>query len=259
MPTRALEHGDALLPRPKPDLCVCFRTDELIPPSWMAKMPEATRNLILFEGTETGQRERAFPFLSIEGKKSYISPDDPKPLHQSLNNASQALHNMYEFFREAEAETVFFEKVRFFSAAAMSRGIRIRIHRAVPIDPVKNDNRYDRIMPDYPLWFEYEHFAETDGGEFERQKVVDVFENIIWGYGPELFNLLHRAAESVGEKFRNDKSLHKQRNEAYYRHGQEGGLYKNTESTATSRADSGSVLEESLSARVTKKKKQENE
>ena len=237
MPTRALDRGDRLLPRPKPDLCVCFRTYELIPRSSMAEMPTATRSLITFEGNNP---ERAFPFLTIEGKKSFITPDDPTALCQSLNNASQALHNMYEFFREANDEETFFEKIRFFSAAAMSKGIRVRIHRAVRIDPERSDNKFNRIKPDYPLQFEYEEFSKADSNEYERQKVVDVFENIIWGYGPELFSLLHKAAKEIAEKFKNDKGLQKQRSETYYRHGQEGGRSKR-DSAATSQADRNSV------------------
>lgn len=248
MPTHAIALGDPLLPRPKPDLSVSFRLDEIVPLNLRKHMPEAAEDLIVCEGNP---RERAFPFFTIEAKKAFISPDDPAALNQSLNNASQALHNMYEFFREAGDEATFFEKVRFFSIAAMSKGVRVRIHRAAETQ--------ERIVPSYPLCFEYEEFVRIDDGDFKRQNVVDVFEKIIWGYGPQLFNLLHEAAIAVAEKFKNNSNLARERDECYYRHGQSGGkFYEKLASVAQSRASMNSVYEESQSAPRNVKRKLEN-
>ena len=240
MPSRALESGDDLLSRPKPDLCICFRTKEVVPKDFMVEMPQATRDLAYFEGKE----ERAFPFLTIEAKKSYTTPDDEKALYQSLNCASQALHNMYEFFREAGDDATFFEEVRVFSVAAMSKGLRIRVHRAV-------ETTGKRILPDYPLQFEYFDFMKADEQEFERQKVIDAFENIVWGYGPKLFDLLYRAAKVIAEKFERNKELKVERTEAYYRHNQRGGRRIN--SAVPSQADGDSVRGGTPSGRPAKR------
>ena len=242
MPTTAISTGDPLLPRPKPDLCVSFRLDEVVPSDLLIHMPAATGALIVFEG---GPMERAFPFFTIEAKKAFTSPDDPAALNQSLNNASQALHNMYEFFKEAGDEATFFNKVRFFSAAAMSKGVNVRIHRAVETS--------ERIVPTYALRFEYEEFMRIDESDFQRKKVVDVFENIIWSYGPKLFSLLHEAAKAVAEKFKNNSNLARERDEVYYRHGQIGGRF--SASVAPSHASKSIVHGGDQLAPSSKKKK----
>ena len=228
MPTTAIPTGDPLLRRPKPGLCVSFRLDEVVPSDLLIHMPAATGALIVFE---SGPMERAFPFFTMEAKKAFTSLDDPAALNQSLNNASKALHNMYEFFREAGDEATFFNKVRFFSAAAISKGVNVRIHRAVETS--------ERIVPLYALRFEYEEFMRIDESDFQRNKVVDVFENIIWGYGLELFDLLHEAAKAVAEKFKNNSNLAQERDEVYYRHGQTGRRF--SASVASSQVSKGAV------------------
>ena len=52
---------------------------------------------------------RAFPFFTIEAEASLTSTLDHVALQKNLNNASQALHNMYEFLKEAGYEEKFFE------------------------------------------------------------------------------------------------------------------------------------------------------
>ncbi len=67
--------------------------------------------------------------------------------HQSLNNTSLALHNMYEFFKDAgpNHEKKFFPKVRFFSVVASTEGLNIRIRRAT-----REPSHISLIMPERP-------------------------------------------------------------------------------------------------------------
>lgn len=246
MPTRAFGQREKVPARPKPDLCVSFRREQLLERSLMAHIPIVTWRLIHFEGMNAGGEHRIFPFLTIEAKKSFTAPDDRTALYQSLNNASQALHILYEFFHEAGSDEIFFEKVRFFSAAAMSTGIKIRIHRAVFIDQKPSEAGYQRIVSDYPLAFEYEDFESAvvvaDGSGYERQKVVNTFENIIWGYGSVLFNMLRETARKVAEKFESQPDLAYSRSEKDYRHGQIWGFSRNN-SVMNSQADGDSFHE----------------
>ncbi len=96
-----------------------------------------------------------FHFLTIEAKKANISANNTVEKHQSLNNASQTLHNMFEFFRDARAEheSKFFIKVRFFSVIASIKDLTIRIHRVT-----RELDKKCFIIPIYLLRFEYREF-----------------------------------------------------------------------------------------------------
>ena len=86
-------------------------------------MPLTTKRLVCYESADEIGDARVFHFFTIEAKKTKTSTGDTVGMHQSLNNASQALHNMFEFFREAgpQHENTFFDKVRFFSVVAASK------------------------------------------------------------------------------------------------------------------------------------------
>ena len=79
-----------------------------------------------------------------------ISIDVNKALYQSLNNVNQALHNIFEFFKNAglKHEEIFFNNVRFFSVAANNKGLLICIHWAIKIP--ENTESMLLIMPDQP-------------------------------------------------------------------------------------------------------------
>lgn len=132
MPTRAYQMGHKFLTQPKPDLAVCFCRQNLIPGHLWNNMPISTQRLACFENTSETGASKVFHFFTIEAKKAMISADDTVGKRQSLNNASQALHNMFEFFRDAgpQYEESFYAKVRFFSVVASTEGLTIRIHRA---------------------------------------------------------------------------------------------------------------------------------
>ncbi|KAH8163467.1 hypothetical protein CIB48_g4779 [Xylaria polymorpha] len=134
MPTRAPSRPSPVkkfLTQPKPDLAVAFRRDYLFPEHWKI-LPRALRNIICYEGRWVTKTTRAFHFMTVEGTSSNETAEEEVAFAQCLNNASQSLHNLYEFFREAGEEhvDVFFRQVRFFSAVSTTQGIRIRVHRA---------------------------------------------------------------------------------------------------------------------------------
>ena len=222
MPTRAYWKGESFLTQPKPDLAVCFNRKTLIADHLWNNMPIATKRLACYESVDEIGRTRVFHFLTIEAKKVRTSTGDTVGMRQSLNNASQALHNMFEFFREAgpHHEDTFFAKVRFFSVVASTEGLTIRIHRATR-EPT-NGPEQGFIIPGYPLRFEYKEFGNVPRDRFERETVLNIFEKILLGYGvKELHVLLQHAAKGVVEKLRKDSNEMRLRgDENFYRHGQ---------------------------------------
>jgi hypothetical protein len=224
MPTRAYRMQTKFLTQPKPDLAVSFHRQALITQNLWRMLPQATKGLACYEDVDEAGRTKVFHFFTIEAKKAMISADDTVGKRQSLNNASQALHKLFEFFRDAgtEHEKAFFAKVRFFSVVASTEGVTVRIHRAVQ-EPVDDDPGL--IMdddPGYPLRFEHEEFLRIPKDCFDRRPVVEMFERILLGYGAgELHKLLGNAAKAIVENLRNDPAGTTARaNSDFYRHGQ---------------------------------------
>lgn len=220
MPTRAYERKEKFLTQPKPDLAVCFVRKPLIPNSLWNKMPKATQRLACYENMTEMGTERVFHFCTVEAKKSLSSPDNDVAKRQSLNNASQALHNMFEFFQDAgkQHEEIFFAKVRFFSVVASTEGLTIRIHRAVR----ESGAEEGFIIPQYPLRFEYQVFLKVLKNNYDRRMVFETFAKILVGYGVnELRLLLSGAATAIMTKLDNDPDAKVPRQEAnFYRYGQ---------------------------------------
>ncbi|MCJ1399256.1 hypothetical protein MMC11_002458 [Xylographa trunciseda] len=241
MPTRAYSMGGKFLTQPKPDLAICFRREVLIPNHMWFTIPRATGRLACFENPSEVGETRAFPFFTIEAKKAESSSDDTVGKRQGLNNASQALHNMFEFFRDADAdadthhEDIFFEKVRFFSVGASTEGLTVRIHRAVRDPGDKTGLGFImKNRPDYPLRFEHQNFAHIPKTNFDRETVFKIFETILIGYGVnELCGLLASAAQALMDKLNNDDEAKEARQDPeFYRYGQTKvpGSKKNTPS-----------------------------
>ncbi|KAI0975408.1 hypothetical protein F4678DRAFT_324991 [Xylaria arbuscula] len=253
MPTRVskdLQSDERFLTQPKPDLAIAFRRDYLFPEHWQS-LPPATRDIICYEGKGETKTTRAFHFMTIEGKHSYKTAEDKVALSQCLNNASQSLHNLYEFFKEAGEEhvDVFFGQVRFFSAVSTTQGIRIRVHRACRArghrgeitqpdmaGPLNQPVAMDPIFADYPLQFEYDDYYKADGTEFTRDNVVTTFEHILVGYGIKVLSeCLRKAAEAVVEKcqkYFEDYGERLPRPDGFYSHGQMPPPAKSTTSLA---------------------------
>lgn len=215
MPTCAAQQNENFLSAPMPDLAVGFYREKLWPSgcNWRY-WPRETRKLVSYEGEKgLAKNMQAFNFMTIEAKKSFTDVDDTKGRNQSLNNASQALHNMYEFFKEADREgseqevvnadkyrNIFFDRVRFFSVVATSKAMKIRIHRA---DMVADDKKSEWIMPHYPLRFVYSDWKVIQGENFKYSTVVEELTKIMVDYGVnELATLLREAIRSVDQKFK---------------------------------------------------------
>jgi hypothetical protein len=222
MPTRAYWKGESFLTQPRPDLAVCFIRKALVPDNIWNYMPKATKRLACYEGADEIKAERVFHFFTIEAKKGQTPISDTVGKRQSLNNASQALHNMFEFFKEAgpRHEEIFFEKVRFFSVVASTEGMVIRTHRATRVHEGGLDE--DPIIPEYPLRFEYKEFCTIPKDKFERKIILENFERILHGYGvKELHLLLRKAAEDVVRKLKDDASgMSLRGNPTFYRYDQ---------------------------------------
>jgi hypothetical protein len=210
-------------------------------------MPNATRQLACYENMTEAGRARVFHFCTIEAKKSLTSTEDNVGKRQSLNNASQALHNMFEFFRDAgpRHEEIFFDQVRFFSVVASTEGLTIRIHRAIRdsgteqgfIIPKSSD------WPEYPLRFEHQVFSKVTKENFDRKLVLEAFAKMLLGYGVnELHLLLQDAAKDLMAKLNEDPTEKALRdNEHFYRYGQ-------TEIPTSSRKPTPAVPAQTLSA-----------
>ncbi|KAI9873676.1 MAG: hypothetical protein M1830_010728 [Pleopsidium flavum] len=246
MPTRAYPKGERFLTQPKPDLAVCFRREALIPEDLWSAFPKATMRLACYEHA-VDATERLFHFFTIEAKKARISADDDVGKRQSLNNASQALHNMFEFFRDAgpQHEDDFFTKVRFFSVVASTEGLTMRIHRAT-----RDAAGWALILknrPEYPLKFKYREFFTIQRKDFGREMVLETFKKILIGYGAnELRPLLHKAAAAIMEKLRCDPEGEKSRQDPdFYRYGQTSitpGSRKNTPAASRDQSVQSNML-----------------
>jgi hypothetical protein len=225
MPTRAVWKGGKFLTQSKPDLAVCFRRQALIPSNLWRDMPDATKCLACYENDGQFGSTRVFHFLTIEAKKAMTSTGDIVGLRQSLNNASQALHNMFSFCRDAGAqyEDEFFTQVRFFSVVASTEGLIIRIHRATREPADGSDiGLIIKERPDYPLRFEYEEFFKIQRESFDRKTVFEIFKKILVGYGVnELYSTLKKAAKALMEKLAKDpEGVILRSNSNFYRFGQ---------------------------------------
>ena len=186
-------------------------------------LPDPTKGLACFENIFSNA-SRIFHFLAVEAKRAMLDLDSPQALHQCLNNASQALHNMFEFFRSAgpDHEEVFYKKVRFFSVVANRKGILVRIHRA--IKKPKDARPWGLVMPDrpeYPLQFGFREFQRiSDADEFSRKKALEVVKRILKYATDDLFKMINAAASKLVENVEKDHGLYFARREAdFYSYG----------------------------------------
>ena len=204
-PSRAFVEGEgSLLTKPKPDLAISFCRERLLPDlSWIS-LPFAIQSLASYENLRHPARCKVFHFLTIEAEKGMASAVDSTGLFQNLNNASQSLYNMFEFFREAgsDHEQKFFDEVRFFFIVASTEGLVFRIHRATRV------TEQDAMVTDgYPLRFLYRVFKRLQFGiNYNRAAVLEILRPILLAYAEEtLFRLLKAAAEAIREKFLNNR------------------------------------------------------
>ena len=231
MPSRVLwdipkgrESEAKFLTQPKPDLAVCFIREAVISDSMWKTLPEPTKGLACFENSLKND-SRIFHFLAIEAKKAMVDTESPQALHQCLNNASQALHNMFEFFRDAgpKHEQLFYDKVRFFSIVANRRGLIVRIHRAIRFPD--DASPWELVMPDRPeyrLKFEFRELHRiNDRDDFSRKKVLEAIKKILKHATDDLLAKIKAAASDLVQNLQKDLGMHRaRRKEDFYSYGQ---------------------------------------
>ena len=224
MPTIDYYLSHKFLTQPKPELAVCFKRNMVIPDDIWCCMPDATLRLACYETPDRRGCSKAFHFFTIQGRRGNAQMAE----YQNLNNASQALHNLFEFFQGAgpRHRDNFFSEVGVFSAVADMNGLKVRIHRA--IDVGENRSEDDIHIPGYPLRFEFREFVTVEengfaGKRFDRKTVLELFGKILVGYGVEkLHGLLQDAARDLWEKLKNDiKGFSLRQNADFYRHEQD--------------------------------------
>lgn len=131
---------------PKPDLNISFQLQSFnetaaIPPSLDKS----------FRPDSAGQMNgRCFPFLFFEVKKSKESLERAEMAN--LNNASQALWNIYGWMLRARKTEDFFAKVRVFSFVFNVEALMVRMHRATPHDTTGLQYHFSevRMLRGYP-------------------------------------------------------------------------------------------------------------
>jgi hypothetical protein len=141
-------------------------------------------------------------------------------MRQNLNNVSQALHNIFEFFREAEPqyENKFFVKIRFFSVVINTEDLAIRIYRS--IRKSINGSNQNFIISEYSLRFEYREFCNMTRNKFDRKIVLKIFEKILLGYeANKLYLLFHNTVKVIVDKLKKDsKTIYLKENKNFYRY-----------------------------------------
>ena len=196
---RIMKPGAAEIVMPKPDLAVAFKTSSFINNLQMILLGEL-RSHMCPENFKLDKKDRAFHFFSIEAKDTKAASAWEVAINQNFNTASQALHNIYQFLAKAGKEEIFYEKIRFYSVVATSAGFQLRVHRATKLSEDE-----DRILPDYPLRFEFDEICSMTG-RYTKGKVVRIVENILVEYGIKILKpILKDAVEIVVAKLRSER------------------------------------------------------
>ena len=163
-------HQHDRMPLPKPSSIVALNSRCYFHSTNVGKLT----SMICAEAGQEENDPQAFPFLSVEP----VNDSCEAAIGKNLHTASQALHNMYVFMKAAGYESVFFEKVRFYSAVISSGGFEVRVHRAVKLDQ-------GRIYPDYPLGFRFDQVLMKDSA-YTRKDLATVIKTVLVTYGLEI-------------------------------------------------------------------------
>ena len=195
LPWRMSPDVRAPLPKPRPDLAVAFKTGSIVEDENQVCLGDLMK-YVCPEGEGNDRMDRAFHFFAIEAKRISIPNSDPDrtALHQILNVASLALYTMYLVLAEAGLQDEFFQEVRFFSAVASSRGVKIRIHRAVKARVV------NRVKLPHPLAFRYDDLYACETS-YAKRDISYFVKNILYYYGiKKLLPVLRKAMNVIVEK-----------------------------------------------------------
>ena len=137
---------DDKMSSPKPDLAISFSRRSFTGFDISDPIPAELEKCISPEGDD-----RCFPFLFMEVKKAASDLQDA--YLANLNNASQALFNMYLWMAQAGQMKEFFDEIRVFSLVFNAEDMSVRVHRCAQesdgelfffFDEVRAPARYNR-------------------------------------------------------------------------------------------------------------------
>ena len=184
-----------LMAKPRPDLHVAFKLEAIMDESSLPLLEDMKGCICPESSQKEGSDDRAFPFFSMETKSPQAAKGEPVANRQNFNTASQALHNIYQFMKEADQVSKFLEEVRFFSAAVTPSTFQVRVHRAVIAA------QRDKIQADYPLGFRFDVVYQSEKKRYTRAEITRIIKNILFEYGvKKLLPILKDAVEVVLNK-----------------------------------------------------------
>jgi hypothetical protein len=172
---------------PRPSFVLAFASTALLSDSRFTDLANVAR-ILCPQGLPEDNQFLALPFYSIEPYDG--SRDDV--LKDNLNTASQALHNVYLLMKMAGHESLFFEKVRFYSTVCSHEGFKMRVHRAIQLDQ-------GRIQPDCPLGFRFD-VVHKKNGTYTKTEIHSLIKKV-YSYGVEiLLPILKSAMQKILEQ-----------------------------------------------------------
>ena len=171
---RPTKKGDEMT-LPKPDLMISFTLESFSSGRDQSHpIPDDLEPCIFPDGDQ-----RCFPFLFFEVKKA--AADLVAAYRANLNNASQALYNIWQWMKRADQLTEFYEKVRVFTFVFNAQELSVRVHRA-EID--KDDDGQDA------LFFVFDTVEEVEKHGYTRDKVCLLVSSIMNYANAELLPIL---------------------------------------------------------------------
>ncbi|KAL9096789.1 MAG: hypothetical protein Q9165_001277 [Trypethelium subeluteriae] len=171
--TRVPSREDDDLSLPKPDLAISFtRTSLTGDVDDSDPIPKDLEKCISPDGGD-----RCFPFLFMEVKKA--AADLQAAFLPNLNNASQALYNMYLWMARAGHSDNFFNKIRVFSLVFNAQDLSVRLHRA------------ERLADD-SIAFRFAEYRPLD--RYDRDQACVLVSSILKNYAAEELHSTLKAA-----------------------------------------------------------------
>ncbi|KAL9068584.1 MAG: hypothetical protein Q9157_006467 [Trypethelium eluteriae] len=163
---RPTKEGDEMT-LPKPDLMISFTLKSFSSGRDQSHPIPDDLEPCIFPDRDT----RCFPFLFFEVKKA--AADLVAAQRANLNNASQALHNIWQWMKRADQLPEFYEKVRVFTFVFNAQELSVRVHRA-EID--KDDDGEDA------LFFVFDTVEEVEKHSYTRDKACFLVSSIMKDY-----------------------------------------------------------------------------
>ncbi|KAI9657953.1 MAG: hypothetical protein M1821_002610 [Bathelium mastoideum] len=179
---RPTKEGDEMT-LPKPDLMISFTLESFSSGRDRSHPIPDDLEPCIFPDRD----QRCFPFLFFEVKKA--AADLVAAHRANLNNASQALYNIWQWMKRADQLTEFYEKVRVFTFVFNAQELSVRVHRA-ELD--KDDDGQDA------LFFVFDIVEEIEKHSYTRDKACLLVSSIMKNYADaELLPILQATFAEV--------------------------------------------------------------